>query len=195
MITLIIVDCQNDFISGSLSVKGAKKALDGIKSYIQKERKQIEKIIFTVDWHPYDHCSFKKNGGEWPLHCVQYTPGACIEPKLLKFVQSQNIPYEVSQKGDDKYREQYGAFEEIEFVQDTDLISHYYFDSIVTVDAGTNFVVCGIAGDYCVKETMKNLIGHWKKFNISVLMDGTASIDGGTALNDFINSHDNIKAI
>ena len=58
-----------------------------------------------------------------------------------------------------------------------------------------DIVICGIAGDYCVKETMKNLMFHWKKFNISVLMNGTASIDGGVALNDFINSHDNIKAI
>ena len=187
MITLIIVDCQNDFISGSLSVKGAKKALDEIKNYIQKERKQIEKIIFTVDWHPYDHCSFKKNGGEWPLHCVQYTPGACIEPKLLKFVQSQNIPYEVSQKGDDKYREQYGAFEEIEFVQDTDLISHYYFDSIVTADAGTNFVVCGIAGDYCVKATIQNMINEG--IIPSVLTKGIVSIDGGKIINEFIKEN------
>ena len=187
MITLIIVDCQNDFISGSLSVKGAKKALDEIKKYIQKERKQIEKIIFTVDWHPYDHCSFKKNGGEWPLHCVQYTPGACIEPKLLKFVQSQNISYEVSQKGDDKYREQYGAFEEIEFVQDADLISHYYFDSIVTADAGTNFVVCGIAGDYCVKATIQNMINGG--IIPSIFTKGIVSIDGGKIINEFIKEN------
>ena len=91
MITLIIVDCQNDFITGTLTVKGAKAAVEEIKKFIKSHCKEIEKIVFTVDWHPYNHCSFKKYGGQWPNHCVQYTPGACIEPKLLKHVQSLEI--------------------------------------------------------------------------------------------------------
>ena len=52
-----------------------------------------------------------------------------------------------------------------------------------------NLVVCGIAGDYCVKETILTLIKHWRKFKISVLMDGVASIDDGTTLNEVIESH------
>ena len=95
MITLIIVDCQNDFITGSMSVKGAKNAVDNIKDFIKNHRKEIEKIIFTVDWHPYNHMSFKKSGGQWPSHCVQYTPGACIEPTILKLPWRLNIPYEI----------------------------------------------------------------------------------------------------
>ena len=31
MITLIIVDCQNDFITGTMSVKGARNTVDEIK--------------------------------------------------------------------------------------------------------------------------------------------------------------------
>ena len=93
MITLIIVDCQNDFITGTMSVKGAKNAVDEIKKFIKNHRKEIVKIIFTVDWHPYTHMSFKRNGGQWPQHCIQYTPGACIEPKLLKYVQSMEIDF------------------------------------------------------------------------------------------------------
>ena len=99
MITLIIVDGQNDFITGTMSVKGAKNAMEEIKKFIKNHRKEIIKIMFTVDWHPYIHMSFKKFGGLCPQHCVQYPPGACIEPKLLKYVQSLGIDYEVSQKG------------------------------------------------------------------------------------------------
>ena len=51
-----------------------------------------------------------------------------------------------------------------------------------------------MAGDYCVKETIKNLLKHWKKFNISVLMDAVVSIDGGTALNELIEEK-NLKKI
>ena len=186
MITLIIVDCQNDFISGTMSVKGAKNALEEIKKYIKNHRKEIDKIIFTVDWHPYNHSSFKNYGGLWPHHCVQYTPGACIEPKLLKFVQSLNINYEVSQKGTIEEVEQYGAFDDIDFVTD-ELGQRYYFDSVVEADANTTFVVCGIAGDYCVKATIENLL----KENITpnVFMSGIVSIDDGTTIKEFVKEN------
>lgn len=186
MITLIIVDCQNDFISGTMSVKGAKNALEEIKKYIKNHRKEIDKIIFTVDWHPYNHSSFKKYGGLWPHHCVQYTPGACIEPKLLKFVKSLDINYEVSQKGTIEEIEQYGAFEDIDFITD-ELGQRYYFNSVVEADANTTFVVCGIAGDYCVKATIENLL----KENITpnVFMSGIVSIDNGTTIKEFVKEN------
>jgi len=186
MITLIIVDCQNDFITGTMSVKGAKNSVEEIKKFIKNHRKEISKIIFTVDWHPHNHMSFKKNGGQWPSHCVQYTPGACIEPKLLKYVQSFNISYEVSQKGTLEEAEEYGAFSDIELVTD-ELGQRYYFDSLVTADANTNFVVCGIAGDYCVKSTIENMIkgGICPK----VFCPGIVSIDGGKTFNEFVKEN------
>ena len=186
MITLIIVDCQNDFITGTMSVKGAKNAMEEIKKFIKNYRKEISKIIFTVDWHPYNHMSFKKYGGLWSQHCVQYTPGACIEPKLLKYVQSFGIDYEVSQKGTIEEVEQYGAFDEIEFVTD-ELGQRYYFDSLVTADANTDFVVCGIAGDYCVKSTIQNLINS--DIFPKVFCPGIVSIDGGKIFSDFVKEN------
>ena len=187
MITFVIVDCQNDFISGSMTVIGAKKAVENIKNFIVKNKGDIDKILLTVDWHPYKHCSFKKYGGTWPSHCVQYSIGACIEPKLLKLIQSLDIPYEVCHKGEIEYREQYGAFEEIEFVDD-ELVPHFYFDSLYTADANTEFVICGIAGDYCVKETINNLMNYG--ITPKVFLNGIASIDDGTTLNKLIENYE-----
>ena len=96
MITLVIVDFQNDYITGTMSVKSARNSVEEIKKYIKKHLKEIDKIILPIEWHPYNHSSFKKYGGTLPSHCVQYTPGACIEPKLLKYIQSLEIKYEVS---------------------------------------------------------------------------------------------------
>jgi nicotinamidase/pyrazinamidase len=186
MITLIIVDCQNDFITGTMSVKSAKNSVEEIKKFIKNHKNEIEKIIFTIDWHPYNHCSFKRNGGQWPQHCVQYTPGACIEPKLLKYVQSMSIDYEVSQKGTIEEIEQYGAFSEIEYVSD-ELGERYYFDSIVTVNSNTDFVVCGIAGDYCVKETIQNMLNE--EIVPKVFCPGIASIDGGKIFSEFVKEN------
>ena len=186
MITLIIVDEQNDFITGTLAVKGAKTAVEETKKFIKSHYKEIEKIIFTVDWHPYNHSSFKKFGGLWPHHCVQYTPGACIEPKLLKFVQSYNIDYEVSQKGCIEEIEEYGAFSEITRQGDSVFGERVYLD-IIEANPESTFVICGIAGDYCVKSTIQNLLNG----NIipKVFCPGIASIDGGKALSDFIKEN------
>jgi len=186
MITLIIVDCQNDFITGTMSVKGARNVIGEIKKFIKNHKNEIEKIILTVDWHPYNHSSFKKYGGKWPQHCVQYTPGACIEPKLLKYIQSINIEYEVSQKGTIEEVEEYGAFEDIELVTD-ELGQRYYFDSLATADANSTFVVCGIAGDYCVKETIQNMING--EITPKVFCPGIASIDGGKTFSEFIKEN------
>ena len=187
MITLVIVDCQNDFITGTMSVKGAKNAVEEIKKFIKNHRKEIEKIIFTLDWHPYNHCSFKKYGGLWPSHCVKHTPGACIEPKLLKFVQSLEIDFEFCLKGEIEEVEQYGAFCEIEVSSDNFPEKKYYFDSIVTANYDTEFVVCGIAGDYCVKATIQNMLNGG--ITPKVFMPGIVSIDGGKTFSEFVKEN------
>lgn len=185
MITLIIVDCQNDFITGTMSVKGAKNSVEEIKKFIKNHSKEIEKIIFTVDWHPYNHSSFKKYGGLWPHHCVQYTPGACIEPKLLKFVQSYEINYDVIQKGTIEEIEEYGAFSDIQFSSDN-FGTRVYLD-IAEANPDSDFVVCGIAGDYCVKATIQNMLDGG--LTPKVFCPGIVSIDGGKVFNNFIKEN------
>ena len=50
------------------------------------------------------------------------------------------------------------------------------------------FIVCGVAGDYCVKETLSNLL----QFKPIVYTKGIASIDGGKILKEFIKEN-NLK--
>lgn len=181
MITLIIVDCQNDFITGTMCVKNARNSVEEIKKFIKNHKKDIEKIIFTVEWHPYTHSSFKKYGGEWPHHCIQYTPGACIEPKLLKYVQSLDINYEVSTRGEIEEVTDLGAFSEIEYVQDS-LGERYYFDSIATADATTDFVICGVSN--AVSSTINNMLKE--ELIPKVFCPGIISNDGGKTFSEFI---------
>ena len=101
MITLIVVDCQYDFIKGSLAVRGANKVIDNIIAYIFDNKDAIDKVVFTLDWHPVNHCSFEKNGGQWPVHCVQYSKGASIDDRLLEAVIDVGINYDIIIKGDD----------------------------------------------------------------------------------------------
>ena len=193
METLVIVDFQKDFASrdGSLYVPGAEKAEAAIIDYISKNHNKISDVMFTVDWHSPKHCSFVKNGGQWPAHCVQFTEGAGISGNLMRTCMEYDIYVKVFKKGTVNDCEEYGAFEYIntrcigedDYVVTVNNVANkneQFFDT-------TNIVVCGLAGDYCVQETIKNLLRYngGLELNISALKDGIASIDGGVSFNSF----------
>ena len=52
-----------------------------------------------------------------------------------------------------------------------------------------NIVLCGVAGDICVLETLKNIVKHIGTDKVSVYLDGVASIDGGVKLNAYMKEN------
>ena len=62
---LLVMDLQNDFISGSLSISKFKAKHDGyeilslINNLIKKQTFDV--TVYTQDWHPPDHISFYEN--------------------------------------------------------------------------------------------------------------------------------------
>ena len=60
---LLIVDPQIDFISGTLPVPQAAPKMDALADYVREKAHEYKLKVLTADWHPYDHCSFKENGG------------------------------------------------------------------------------------------------------------------------------------
>lgn len=73
---VIVVDPQKDFVSGELQAHEADKTIPRINSVVQIAMRRKAMVVFTKDWHPVDHWSFKSNGGPWPTHCVMNTTGA-----------------------------------------------------------------------------------------------------------------------
>lgn len=108
-ITLVVVDFQYDFclLGAPLYVPGSDRALWNISHLI--ENKKIGEVIFTADWHPANHCSFKRNGGEWNDHCVQFSKGAAIHDLLLYGCIGSGVPYRVLIKGELPSSEEYGV--------------------------------------------------------------------------------------
>jgi len=202
---LIIVDRQNDFSrpEGSLYVKGSEESKVEIINYINKNAKNIVSAICTVDWHSPNHCSFKRNGGEWPDHCRQFSVGAGIDTDIYNALIENNIPIKVFKKGNVDSIEEYGAFENITIfkryngngeVEDDVIVNNVAMNNPLPLDCFT-LTVCGIAGDYCVKETIKNLINFKDiELDVRVMVDGIASIDGGKTLNEFIKEN-NLKTV
>lgn len=171
---LVVTDVQRDFFSpdGSLYVKGGEKLPEkivGAASY-------YDAVIFTLDWHPFNHCSFKEQGGPWPSHCVQYTQGAGLPDCFSAIMASK--PFCFYFKGSEKDQEQYGAFEHLQ----SRTIRQWFDDS-------AEIGICGIAGDYCVKETTARLLRHVPAGKVRMLTGLIASIDGGAALDSFIEEN------
>ena len=79
---LIIVDYQNDFTrrDGALSVPAGEEVAEHINALAASG--DYDLVVATRDWHPPDHGSFAAQGGIWPVHCVQGTPGAELHPAL-----------------------------------------------------------------------------------------------------------------
>ncbi|MCS6320258.1 MAG: isochorismatase family protein, partial [Nitrospira sp.] len=74
---LIIVDVQNDFLSGgALAVPGGHEIIPPLQRYLFLFTERGLPVFVTQDWHPPDHCSFHSQGGPWPRHCIAHTPGA-----------------------------------------------------------------------------------------------------------------------
>lgn len=68
----ILVDVQNDFITGSLSISNCPAQHDGgeVVPVINKllDQCSFDVVVYTYDWHPHDHISFVENVHDRPLH-------------------------------------------------------------------------------------------------------------------------------
>ena len=62
---LVVVDVQNDFISGSLAIKNCPAGQEG-EEVVPPINRLLDTVPFTMhcyslDWHPSDHISFIDN--------------------------------------------------------------------------------------------------------------------------------------
>lgn len=75
MKTLIVVDMQNDFVTGSLGTKEAQIIIPNVKRKIQEYADRGDQIIFTRDTH-YTNYLETQEGKMLPVeHCVYTTKG------------------------------------------------------------------------------------------------------------------------
>ena len=82
---LIVVDMQNDFISGSL---GSPHAAAIVPNVVNKVKTFSGSVIFTRDTHGADYLSTQEGEKLPVVHCVQDTPGWEICEELKPFVQT-----------------------------------------------------------------------------------------------------------
>ena len=88
---LVIIDLQKDFVPGDVvtnpqggrfGVAEGDHIVQPIVSLISSVVTSGATCIATRDYHPHDHVSFMSEGGPFPEHCVQGTPGAQFMPPI-----------------------------------------------------------------------------------------------------------------
>lgn len=164
---LLIVDLQNDFLpGGSLGVAGGDEVVAPLARSIDVFHQHGQPIYATRDWHPADHCSFQAQGGPWPPHCVQGTPGAEFAPGL-------GLPAfaMIVSKASDAARDAYSGFE------GTNLAFQLTMYGVKRVFVG------GLATDYCVLATVRDALKQG--LQVYVLNDAIRAVnadDGARAI-------------
>ncbi len=156
---LILVDVQNDFCpGGALAVPEGNKVVLVLNQYIQAFVQAGAPVYATRDWHPPNHCSFKPQGGPWPVHCVRGTVGAQFHPGLA-------LPQGavIISKATDLEQDAYSGF------QGTDLAQRLKAQKIEQILVG------GLATDYCVKSTV--LDGLKAGFHVYFLSDASRAVN------------------
>jgi len=156
---LILVDVQNDFCpGGALAVEEGDGVVPVLNEWIERAKAAHATVVASRDWHPEGHCSFERQGGPWPLHCVQGTEGAAIRADL-------NIPdlLLLVSKGRDLERDQYSAFD------GTGLGDALRARNVERLFIG------GLAQDVCVRQTVLDACDEG--FETHLILDATRPVD------------------
>lgn len=140
---LIVVDMQNDFVSGSLGSPEAQEILGNIQNKIAKYRKNGDRIIFTQDTHHEDYLDTQEGRCLPVTHCIYGTNGWEIADGLgtegCDFVQKPTFGYPDWEKeglGNADEIELVGVCTDICVVTNALLLKTFFPEMKITVDAG-----------------------------------------------------------
>jgi len=175
--TLLVIDMQNDFIDGSLTVPGAREIVERVENLTKMDI--WYQVLYSQDWHPKDHISFYSNLGlrqldptwlsvtdtrvenikmfdevtfkRYPPYKQVLWPDHCIQgSEGAKFHPNITTPKrsQIIQKGTNPLIDAYSAF-----FDNTEIKGSGDTGLRRLVKDSTEIVVVGLAQDYCVAWT------------------------------------------
>ncbi len=156
---LLLVDVQKDFCpGGALAVAGGHEILPVLNQWIAAAEEKEVPVYASRDWHPKRHTSFQEQGGQWPPHCIQDTPGADFHPDL-------RLPGEVVKitKGVRFDQDQNSVFDQTGFAE------------FLKTEGVGRLWVAGLAQDVCVLATV--LDARKAGIDTQVILAGTRPVD------------------
>ncbi len=156
---LIVVDVQNDFLpGGALGVPDGDQVVPVLMRYMARFQSRGLPIFLSRDWHPPNHCSFREQGGPWPVHCIAGSPGS-LPPPGFQAPPSAVVIYKATEPD----RDAYSAF------QGTSL------DEQLRAAGVRRLFIGGLATDYCVLNTVKD--ARTLGYAVYLLTDGIRAVN------------------
>jgi len=168
---LLIVDVQNDFVTGTLPVPGGAQVAERITGLLATHRDRYALVVASQDWHD----PVGDNGGHfatgvpdyvvsWPRHCVAGQTGSAYHPAL----DIAGVDLHV-RKGHGSAA--YSMFEAVDG-SGVPLGAALRAAGVDSVD------VTGLATDYCVRATA--LDARAAGLSVRVFTDLVAGVSEGT---------------
>lgn len=139
---LIVVDMQNDFVTGSLGTKEAQAIVPNVKARV--ESGEFKQIIYTKDSHYSNYLTSTLEGEKLSIeHCIKHTVGWNIIPEL----QVKNIVVE---------KNTFGSLDLLE------ILEHLVFEEIDEIE------ICGVCTDICVVSSALLIRAKFPNLKITV---------------------------
>lgn len=131
---LVVVDAQNDFITGALANPAAVEALPAIQTLITKAINDSEPIIWTRDTHSDNYLETQEGKNLPVVHCIKGTWGWRLE---------ENVSYPCYERGYYLNKENFGA-KPIYWQEQFSDIKRERKEPIEQID------ICGFVSSICV---------------------------------------------
>lgn len=134
MKVLVVVDMQNDFISGSLGTKEAQAIVHNVKNKIEEYHANDWQVWFTRDTHGEDYLETNE-GKKLPVkHCIANTWGWDIADGLYDPIEEDQVINKLT----------FGSFHLVDRLVDE---FAYYMENGTTID---EIELVGLCTDICV---------------------------------------------
>lgn len=156
---VVVVDTQADFMraDGALSVAGAEALIAPMQQWLASLKPaETAGVLFTFDTHAADAYPGSVEAKQFPIHCVDRTPGWA---NVLDF---DNIDRAIP-----IYRLKKGVFDmwaepnvAIEAVATGEKMSRDVFFVELKARDVTEVTVIGVAADYCVRWAIEGLVAR-----------------------------------
>jgi len=160
MKTLIVIDMQNDFITGSLGTKEAQAIVPNVKKKIDEYLERGDEVIFTRDTHDEDYLNTNE-GKHLPVkHCIFGTEGWEIHHDL-DVKDCEHI---------DKHTFGWQFWTSTESAYENDEDDTYYFRDLEDIE------IVGLCTDICVVSNALILKANYPWANITVDASCCASV-------------------
>lgn len=148
---LVVIDMQNDFVTGALGSQAAQAVVQPIVELLEEYRAKGWPVIYTADTHPPEEYELgaSQESGRIPRHCVKGETGWEIVPVLAP------------QAGE-------------QVVEKPSFLSLDLAEAIGKLEKEDVIVLCGVCTDICVVSNALHLRAQYPNNAIAVLKDACA---------------------